>query len=122
MMNERYGDPHKILVAYRKKINGWPIVKAGYTGGFRRFFNFLIKCHSLVSNRHPLINSPDVICMLLAKLPTYMQDSWNRKVYTIRYTKIRERQLSDLIDLVDKETVLVNDRLFSRSGVSHIYK
>ena len=51
-----------------------------------------------------------------------MQDSWNRKVYTIRYTKIRERQLSDLIDLVDKETVLANDRLFSRGGVSHIYK
>ena len=114
----------KTLAACRKKINGWSIVKAGDAGGFRRFFNFLIKCCSLVSNRQTshLIDSPHVIYMLLAKLPTYMQDNWNRKVYTIRYTEGRERQLSDLIDLVDKETVLVNDPLLSRGAVSHIYK
>ena len=63
MMNERYGGPHKILAAYRKKVKDWPIVKAGDAGGFRRFFNFLIKCCSLVSNRQasPLIDNPDVI-------------------------------------------------------------
>ena len=80
MMNERYGDPRKILAAYRKEIKDWLIVKAGAAGGFRQFFNFLIKCRSLVSNRQtsPLIDSSDVTCMLLAKLPTYMQNRWNK--------------------------------------------
>ena len=104
-MNERYWDPYKILTAYRKEMKDWPIVKAGDAGRFRRFFNFLIKCHSLASNRQtsPLTNNPDVICMLLAKLPTYMQDRWNRKVYTIRHTEGREGELSDLIDLLIKK-------------------
>ena len=48
MMNERYGDPHKILAAYRKEIKDWPIVKAVDISESKRFFNFLIKCRSLV--------------------------------------------------------------------------
>ena len=120
MMNERYGDPHKILVALRKEIKDWPIVKACDADAFRKFFNFLIKCYSLISNRQtsPLIDNPDVICMLLAKLPTYIQDRFNRKVYTIKHAEGREGKLSDLIDLVHKETVLVNDPLFSRDAGS----
>ena len=95
-------------------------MKARNAGAFRRFFNLLIKCRSLVSNRKtsPLIDNPDVICMLLAKLPTYMQDRWNRKVYIIRHAEGREGKLSDLIDLVDKETFLVNYSLFSRDAVN----
>ena len=31
MMNERYGDPHKILAAYRKKIKDWIKMKSGDT-------------------------------------------------------------------------------------------
>ena len=82
--------------------------------GFRRFFNSLIKCCSLVSNRQtsPLIDNPDVICMLLAKLPTYIQDRWNKMVYSISHTEGREGHLPELIDLVDKETVWENDPFF----------
>ena len=47
-----------------------------------------------------------------------MQARWKRKVYTIKHTEGREGQLSDLTDLVDKETVLVNDSLFSSNAVS----
>ena len=86
---------HIVLAAYRKGIKDLPVVKAGGTGGFRRFFNFIIKCNSLVSNKQtsPLINNPDVICMLLDEFPIYMQNNWNRKVYTIRHTEGREGKL-----------------------------
>ena len=49
---------------------------------------------------------------------TSMQDRWNRKVYTIGHTEGREGQLSDLIYLVDKETALLDDLLFSHDAVS----
>ena len=32
MVNKRYGDPQKILAAYRKEIKDWPIMKAGDAG------------------------------------------------------------------------------------------
>ena len=118
--NERYGDPHEILSAYRKETKDWTIVKAGDAGEFRWFFNFLIKCRSLVSKRQKisLINNSGVIFMLLAKLSTFMQDRWNRKVNTIRHVKVRERNFSDKIYLVDKETFLEIDPLFSGDAVS----
>ena len=47
-----------------------------------------------------------------------MQDRWKFKVYTIRHTERREGQLFELIDLVYKENVLVNDLLFLRDAVS----
>ena len=65
-----------------------------------------------------LINNPDVTCMLLSKLPTYLQDRWNRKVYKLKRSDERESELVDLIEMVDEETILVNDPLFSREAIS----
>ena len=76
MINEGYRDPHKILAAYRKKTKDWPIVRTYDAGRFSWSFNFLIKCCSLVSNKQlsPLINSLNMICMPLTKLPNCVQD------------------------------------------------
>ena len=51
-----------------------------------------------------LINNPDVICMLLSKLPTYLQAE-------------REAELADLTEMVDEETILVNDPLFPPEAI-----
>ena len=53
-------------------------------GIFRRLFNFLIKCHTMSysTSKNPL-DSPDVICMILSKVPGYLQDSWNRNALRI---------------------------------------
>ena len=76
ILNNKYGDSRKILSASRKEIKEWPAVKEGDAAGFRRFFNFLVKCKSLLSenNINALINNPNVICMILLKLATYLQD------------------------------------------------
>ena len=50
------------------------------------------------------INNPDVICMLLSKLPTYLQDKWNRKVYELRLSDKREAELVDPTEMVNEET------------------
>ena len=76
ILNNKYGNPRKILSAGRKEIKKWPTVKEGNAAGFRRFFNFLVKCKSLLSENkmNALINNPNVICMILSKLATYLQD------------------------------------------------
>ena len=93
ILHNRYKDPHKLLASYRKEIKEWPAVKAGDAAGFRRFLNFLAKSKSLLSQNkmNTLINNPDVMCMLLRKLPTYLQDRWNRK-YTNSGTQMKGKQ------------------------------
>ena len=56
-------------------------LKAGDATAFRKLFNFLIKCQSIESDGHfnPLV-TPEIICMVLSKLPLHLQDRWNRNM------------------------------------------
>ena len=120
LLYKRYGDHHTTLAAYRKEIREWPQIKPGDATAFRKFYNFLIKCQSIIGeSKWNVLDSPDTICMLLAKLPNHMRDGWNREVYSIRSRQSREPELSDLINFIDKETILVNDPLFSREAVDY---
>ena len=55
--------------------------------------------------------------MILAKIPGYLQDRWNRNVQKIRKVQMREPGLIDLTNFIEDEMVLVNDPLFSREAV-----
>ena len=49
LLEQHYGDPHRILAAYRKEIKGWPLLKPGDSSSYRKFYNFLVKCDSIMS-------------------------------------------------------------------------
>ena len=85
---------------------------------YEKLQNFLIKCenvgHLQIWN---VFNTPDIICMLLSKLPGSARDKWSRKALTIRQYQRREPELSDFIKFVDNETLIVSDPLFSKVAV-----
>ena len=68
------------------------------------------------------MDTPEVLCMLIAKLPGGLMDRWNRKVQAIRKWHLREPDLQDLIKFVEEETVLMNDPLFSREALHEYIK
>ena len=85
---------------------------------YRKFYNFLLKCQSLTDSRNwKLINSSDMLCTLILKLPMSFGDRWNRRVHFTRKNQLREPDLADLIKFVDEETELPNDPLYSREMV-----
>ena len=49
ILDNRYGNPYKILTAYRKEIRELAAVEAGDAAGFRRFSNFLVKYKSMLA-------------------------------------------------------------------------
>ena len=63
------------------------------------------------------LDTPDVIYMLLSKLPGKIRDKWVRAVMDIRTKEHREGTLGDFIKLIHEETVLVNDTLFCKEAV-----
>ena len=46
LLEEKYGDPHFIVVAYRKEIKSWPQLKLADGTAYRGFYNFVLKCES----------------------------------------------------------------------------
>ena len=114
LLRKRYGYPHIILSTYRKEVRNWPKLKFGDAKGFRKFYNFLVKCEGVAKEQlWNAINATDIPCMLVSKLPNGLIDRWNRTAYNIRKRQECEPSLSDVIEFVDQETALVNDPMFS---------
>ena len=66
-----------------------------------------------------VISTPDILCMLVSKLPNGLIDMWNRTAYNIRKRQECEPSLSDLIKYVDQEATLVNNLMFSREALEY---
>ena len=110
---EKYGNPYHVIVEYKKEIKAWPTIRSSDAEGYQRFYNFLQKCESITqSAQWNQLDTPDVICMLLAKLPGHNRDKWARCVLIIRRRQMRGSNQVDFIELVKDETLLVNDPLF----------
>ena len=101
LLERHYGDLHRILAVYRKEIRGWPSLKNGDSAGYRRFYNFLIKCASIMSRQQwNSLDTPDILCALISKLPGNARDKWNRKMMIIRRSPGRKTELSNLLTLL----------------------
>ena len=64
-----------------------------------------------------MLNTPDIICMLLSKLPGSVRDKWSQNVFTIRRRGKREPEMADFIQFVDDESLIVTDLEFSKEAV-----
>ena len=118
LLERQYGNPFKLLAYYRNEIKRMTKIKLGDESAFRRLFNFLIKCQSLqYSNNQNPLDTTDVICMILSKIPEFLQDKWNRNVHKIRKNHARETGLLNLTNFFEGEMTIVNDPLFSREAV-----
>ena len=91
----------------------------GDAADFRKFSKFFVRFQNLTGRDNwNLLDNPDIICLLLSKLPGVLLDRWNRRVFNIRMNSTMEPSLLDLILFIDEETTLVNDPLFSRDAFS----
>ena len=79
--------------------------KPGDAATYRRLFNFLIKFLSLEYGNQNSLDTPDVICMILAKLKGQLQDRWNRNVQKISKVQMKEPGLNDLTNFIEDEMV-----------------
>ena len=66
LLEEKYGNPHYIVAAYRKEIKSWPQLKPADGAAYRRFYNFLLKCESATYGQNwNTIDIPEMMCLIL---------------------------------------------------------
>ena len=117
-MEQYYGDLHRILAACRKEIRGWPSLKPGDSSSYWKFYNFLIKCKSIMSRQQwNSLKSLDILCTLTSKLPGNARDKWNRKVLSIWRCRVKDPELADFIEFINNGTLLARDPYFSREAL-----
>ena len=115
LLTERFGDPHTITPSYQKEIKQWPQIIADDANAYMRFQNFLVKCENIDHFQSwNVLNTTDIICMLLCKLLGSVRDKWSQKVLKIRRRDDTEPEMADLIQFVNSETLIVTDPVFSK--------
>ena len=117
LLKKKYGDPHKIMISFKKQLDKWEVLKAGDSSAFGKFYSFLLKCGSVIEGK--LWNSFDTadnLCIITSKLPIHCRDKWNRKVINIRTQSNREPCFKDVLLFVENEMIVASDPLFSREA------
>ena len=119
LLEQHYGDPHRIAIAYMKELGEWPALIANDSSSFRSFNRFLIKCkiYKKKDNFLKELDSAETLRTLVLKLPLNLQDKWSRKADDIKRKKARIPDFVDFCDLIDIESRIANDPLFSREAL-----
>ena len=85
-LDERYGDPRLIALAYREKLEAWPLISEYDGPALRRFSDFLLECKRVQSCNvylHILDNEFESQ-KILSKLPRSLVLEWIRVVHDWR--------------------------------------
>ena len=110
---------HTLYCHHIEEVRQMVPLKAGDATAFRKLFDFLIKCQTTeVDGHYNLLDTPEIICTVLSKLPLHLQDRWNRNTLQFQRKFSKEPQLIDLTNFVEDEITLVNDPLYSRDAVN----
>ena len=64
-----------------------------------------------------VLDTPEIMCMLLPKLSGGRRDKWSWRVLLTRRKQGKEPELADFIDFVDDENLAVGDPVFSEKAV-----
>ena len=115
LLIKRFGDPYRLLAAYRKEVQELKKIKQADATSLRQLYSFLVKSNHVIGKQ---FDTPENICLVLTKLPGNLRDRWNRFVYQVRKRHDREPTFNDLIEFIDKETILANDPLYSKEAVN----
>ena len=119
LREEKYGNPRYIVAACRKKIKSWPRLKPADGTAYEKFYKFLLKCESATYRQNwNTVDTPEMMCLVLSKLPGNSREKWNITVLNIRRRHLREPGFADLMHFVDDEATLANDPLFSKDALS----
>ena len=119
LLEQKYGNSHSIIAAYRKEIKAWLQLKPADGAAFQKLHNFLIKCESATYGQTwNALDTPEMMCLVLSKLLGHTRERWNKSVMSIRRRYSREPDFADLIHFIEDDATLVYDPLFSKKALS----
>ena len=64
-----------------------------------------------------VLDTPEIICMLLSKLPSGTRNNLSKRLLLIRRKQGKKPVLADFIDVVNDENLIVNDQVFYKEAV-----
>ena len=85
-LKQRYGNPTIISQAFLDKLHNWPSIKPNQAKELQQFSDLLIQIAEIKKNVSALgiLDFPQETKMILAKLPSYVENEWRKSVCSWR--------------------------------------
>ena len=101
LLEQKYGNPHSIIAAYRKEIKMWPQLKPADDAAFKKLHISLLKCESVTNGQTwNALDTPEVMCLVLSNLPGHTRERWSKSDMSIRRRYSREPDFAEPLLLV----------------------
>ena len=101
LLEQKYGNPHSIIAAYRKEIKIWPQLKPADDAAFKKLHISLLKCESVTNGQTwNALDTPEVMCLVLSNLPGHTRERWSKSDMSIRRRYSREPDFAEPLLLV----------------------
>ena len=91
-MAQVYGDPHRVIAAYRRAIKQYKQIRPVDGEEKRKFSNFLLKSENITQTW---------IVYAIAKLPGGAKVQWSKIVLLVKRNQRKELEVADSIGLVN---------------------
>lgn len=115
---ERYGDGNVIVNAFVKRALNWPTIKPDNAKGLDEFSLYLTECENAVQGTPAmrLLEYPDNLRKIVAKLPAYIQHKWRSMVQDFKDAG-KDISLSLLVCFLKRESKKANDPVWGRTAM-----
>ena len=120
-LERKYGNEHKISVAYLEKLLQWPCMKPGDVTSLDDFAILLRSCINATEEISALseVNHPKNLQLIVSKLPYSLQERWRRKVHYLS-EEGRSCNFSELVDFVEREVDVMSDPIFGTTEMTSL--
>ena len=120
LLTERYRiiaeSEYKIIAVYRKETKHQSQIKADNV--HQMFQNFQAKLKNIGHLQSlNVVDTPDIMQMLLAKLPGSVRDKWSRNILPIQKRLKEKLDLAGFINFFTNKTLIISDLIFTEKAV-----
>ena len=110
LLHDRYGNAHRIALAYRERLRQWkPIAEDDYRG-LQRLSDFLVNIRTAMRSVPNLseLNHSSENAKIKRLLPQWLARKWNSTAVVYERTHNEFPPFSDFVDLVQHHSMIVN--------------
>ncbi|XP_033127591.1 uncharacterized protein LOC117125239 [Anneissia japonica] len=116
LLQERYGQPHKVAAAHLQRLLDWPIIKPEDGPALQRFSTQLTSCTNTLEEIGYLgkLDNPENLRKIIERLPYRLRVKWREIVDTIIEREKRDVTIKDITKLVTDKARLATHPVFGK--------
>lgn len=114
LLEEHFGNEHKVTAAYTEKVLNWPVVKPEDVKSLQAYALFLLECCNAMEDVQYMreLDMPANMRTVILKLLYKLREKWRASACEILERSNRRAQFMDIVTFIEHQVKIVSDPIF----------